>query len=765
MATDSTAPSAFRPGVNSKYRKLPVIGPRLDVWLTWLRSRGYRELSIRNLVIRAARLVRWLQRRRGRVIRVLGRRDLRDACEYFRSRKIEVAGVARVLDRFLVDRHLLRPEAEKPSTRTERQLLSLAIYLRQVRGLSPQTILGHCRRVRPFLQFLRLNERPFALRHVGPGQIDAYLCRAAKTNNRFSMQQVVASLRSFLRRLHAEGVLRDPLHQQIDTPRTYRLEQLPRSWPWDQVTALLRSVDCSSPGGLRDFTLLYLAACYGLRSGELVRLTLDNIDWRAGTLTIRQTKTKQTLVLPLAEEGRAVLARYLSNGRPPSARRELFLRRRAPAGPLAPTAVHDILELRIALSGLPLPPLGSHALRHSFAVHLLRQGVSLPAIGAALGHRDGESTAVYLRLAVDDLRDVGLPVPAGRSAAVLERRHWKQRLVPVRQVPCARPIRGGFRSGLAESLRHYLRLRRALGRRFHGEEVTLRRWDAFLRRRYGTAGEVTRPMFQLWSQTMTALTAIVRRNRMRVVRNFLLFHARRHPRTYIPDLKTFPRPSHPRPPRLVSPAEVGRLLATADALPASGRNRLRGATVRLALILLFCCGLRRGELIRLRVQDFDRRENVLRIWATKFHKSRLVPLSRSVADEVRHYLARRRGPLGPDAPLLCQSPVSGREAAYCPHVLTDNWQLLCLTAEVVDGRGRPPRLHDLRHSFAVAALGRWYRQGGDVSNKLPHLATYMGHVSIASTHYYLRLSPELGQSASQRFHRYAHPHFNMGGTP
>jgi integrase/recombinase XerD len=483
-------------------------------------------------------------------------------------------------------------------------------------------------------------------------------------------------------------------------------------------------------------------------------------------MTIRQTKTKQALVLPLTEEGRAVLARYLSSGRPPSTGRELFLRRRAPAGPLAATAVHDLLERRIAFSGLPLPRLGSHALRHSFAVHLLRQGVSLPAIGATLGHRDGESTAVYLRLAVDDLRDVGLPVPKGANAAVLERRHWKQRLVPVRITPCARPIRGGFRSGLAASLRHYLRLRRALGRDFRGEEVTLRRWDAFLWRRYGTAGAVTRPMFQLWTQTMTGLTATVRRHRMRVVRNFLLFHARSHPCTYIPDLKTFPRPSQARPPRLVSPAEVGRLLAVADALPASSRNRLRAPTVRLALVLLFCCGLRRGELLRLRVQDFDQRENVLRIWATKFHKSRLSPLPRSVADEVRHYLALRRGPLRPEAPLLCNSPGSGHEAAYCAHVLTDNWHLLCLTAGVVDERGRPPRLHDLRHSFAVAALDRWYRQGVDVSNRLPHLATYLGHVSIASTHYYLQLSPELGQSASRRFHQYAAGRLlTAGGAP
>src|SRR5262245_47252466 len=578
------------------------------------------------------------------------------------------------------------------------------------------------------------------------------------------MQQVVASLRTFLRRLHAEGQLRDPLHQQIDTVRTYRLEQLPRAWPWEQVLALLRSVDCSAPGGLRDFTLLYLAASYGLRSSELVRLTLDDIDWRAGTLTIRQTKTKQTLLLPLSEEGRAVLARYLSAGRPRSACRELFLRRRAPAGPLAATAVHDILERRVALSGLHLPPPGSHVLRHSFAAPLLRQGVSLPAIGAALGHRDGESTAVYLRLAIDALRGVGLEVPKDGSAAVPEQRHWKQRLVPARNTPRARPNRISIRSGLAESLRCYLRLRRALGRDYRGEEVTLRRWDAFLRRRDGRACAVTPPMFHLWVQTMATLTATVRRNRMRVVRNFLVYHARQHPQTYIPDLNTFPRPNQPRPPRLVTPADVGRPLATAGALPASHRNPLRAPTVRLAVVLLFCCGLRRGELLRLRVRDFDGREDVLRIEATKFHKSRLAPLPRSVADEVRRYLALRRAPLRPDAPLLSSNPGSEHETAYCAHGLAENWQLLCLTADVLDERGRPPRLHDLRHSFAGAALDRGYRRGVDVQSKLPHLATYLGHVSIASTHYYLRLSPELGQSTSRRFHQYASRLFPPGGT-
>lgn len=222
------------------------------------------------------------------------------------------------------------------------------------------------------------------------------------------------------------------------------------------MVTLLRSINQTTVGGLRDFTLLYSAACYGLRSSELVRLTLDDIDWRAGTLKVAQTKTKQALILPLTDEAGQILVRYLQTGRPQSERRELFLRRRAPAGPLAPTAVHDILEHRITLSGLDLPPMGSHVLRHSLAVDLLRRGVNLPTIGATLGHRDAESTAVYLRLAVDDLRQVGLPVPEAASVSVPHCNGWKMKLVPARKSPKMRLSRAGFRSGLAPSLSRYL---------------------------------------------------------------------------------------------------------------------------------------------------------------------------------------------------------------------------------------------------------------------------------------------------------------------
>jgi integrase len=738
--------------------------------LVWFRRQGYAESTIGNYLTAAGPLFRWLRKRRGPALRGLSQRDLTAAHDYFRKRRVDVTTASRAFARFLAEYRLISVERPEPPSRSERQLQLFGAYLHEVRGLAPASVIGQQVRLRPFLQFLKLDQRPFAIHRLKPDQIEAFLRQSSKTNNRFSLQHIVSSLRAFLRHQHAQGVLREPLYQRIDTARTYRLEQLPRALPWEQVTALLRSIDRSAPGALRDFTVLYLAVRYGLRSSELVHLTLDDIDWRAGTLKVTQTKTRQTLLLPLTNEAGDILARYLRDGRPRSEHRELFLRRVAPSGPLAPTAVHAILDKhRKAFGSLKLPVMGSHVLRHSLAVHLLRRGVRLPAIGAALGHRVPGSTAIYLRLATEDLREVGLPVPkGGKAAAMPEGNGWRGKLVPARASPRARAFRAGFHSELAASIRLYLETRRALGRAYVNEEYALRHWDNFLVRRNAKVRKATPEMFHAWAGTMPTLTPTVRRQRMLTVRNFLLFHARRRPSTAIPELSTFPRRGACQPPRLVSIKEMARILATAASLPPSHRNLLRAETIRLALVLLFCCGLRRGELLRLRRRDFDPREDVVRIDATKFHKSRLVPLPRSVANEVRHYLAirRRKGRMAePDAPLLWRNNPIASHKTYCGTALTENWNLLCIATGVLDARGRPPRLHDLRHSFAVAAVSHWYQQGADVHNKLPYLATYLGHVSPTSTHYYLHLSSELSHAASRRFRQYVHPIFEPGDIP
>ena len=752
----------LRPRSFQRWRALPIFGPHLDDFVQWLRDQGYTAGSIHLRVL--PQVVRWLRRRRITSLAQLTRQDLQTAHRYYRPRSSDLSGAVRALGRFYLERGTI-PEGQAPTpSPVEIELDRFAEYLRESRGLAAATVLGHTRQLRAFLHFLRIDQDPGSLRQLELGRIEAFLGWSARTNNRFSLQHIVATVRAYLRWQYAEGKLSRTLHLQIDTPRVYRLERLPRALAWTQVQALLGSIDRSEPFGLRDFTLLYLAAAYGLRSGELVRLTLDDLDWRGRTLRVAQTKTKQAIRLPLSDEAANLVINYIRKARPESRHRHLFLRMRAPDGPLKPASVHDVLDHRRRLSGLDLPELGTHVLRHSLAAHLLRQGVGIKTIGDTLGHRDIESTSIYLRLGVDDLRGVALPAPPSIAHGSVPRLVSTRSLPRVRGLRPSRDLPKHFHSSLANSLQRFLDLKRTLGRRYRGERAILSHWDNFLHCHYPEARKVSAEMFSGWTQELSHLSPTVRRARQCLVRNWLLFHARDHTGTFIPDLLTFPKQIPAQLPCLVSEAEMARILQAAWQLPPSRTNPLRAETIALGLLLLFCCGLRRGELLRLKLGDLDRKQRLLSIVETKFHKSRLVPLDPTVAGHLEHYLRERRKrklPMTSNAFLLWSGNHSPE--VYAAYSLLSLWRRLCVSVKVLDAQGHPPRLHDLRHSFACHALQRWYTQGADVQTKLPHLATYLGHVSAVSTYYYLQLTPELRQSASQRFHQRFRPLFTAGG--
>jgi integrase len=266
-------------------------------------------------------------------------------------------------------------------------------------------------------------------------------------------------------------------------------------------------------------------------------------------------------------------------------------------------------------------------------------------------------------------------------------------------------------------------IKQALGREFSAERRILLDWDTKLYQHQGACRRVIAGSFQHWARTLVHLSPQGQRRRLQIVRNFLLFHARDHTVDFIPDLETFPRPAPPRAPRLLTEAEVARVLAATEQLPPSIENPFRAETLKIAFILLYCCGLRRGELLRLKIADFDLEQNILRIEKTKFHKSRLVPLNESVAQELIRFLALRRRkhlPAGGESFLVFSARRKGPQSVFAGRPFTALWQRLCLTAGVQDRRGRPPRVHDLRHSMATSALQRWYDQGQDVNARLPY---------------------------------------------
>jgi integrase len=190
---------------------------------------------------------------------------------------------------------------------------------------------------------------------------------------------------------------------------------------------------------------------------------------------------------------------------------------------------------------------------------------------------------------------------------------------------------------------------------------------------------------------------------------------------------------------------------------------LRGEVFRVATVVLYTAGLRRSELVRLTMSDYDAEEKTLLIRASKFHKSRVVALSRTTVAEMDRYLAaRRRFPHQADAPLLINN--HGGRAGYSGGSFGFGMRQLFRGVGIRTTDGRLPRVHDLRHTYAVHALLRWYRDGADVQAKLPILSTAMGHVSIASTAHYLALLEPLAAAASGRFERHCRALFTARGT-
>lgn len=399
------------PRAHRRYMSLPLVGSLADDFHTWLLTRGFRR-DARVQHLRALQHIDRALRRRGcRQWGDVTRHDLEGCWRQCRRRSLHDRATVGRLQQFAEQTARLAPPTPPPASRVETLTHAYAAWLGDLRGLAPKTIHEHATTAAAFLDSMAYETAPSRLAGVTGSDLEAFVRCASGRLCRASLQHTAARLRGFLRFLAERGAIRPGLDRQIDTPRMYRLEQLPRSLPWATVRALLRSIDQTTPHGLRDYTMLFLITTYGLRASEVVALTLDAIDWRRRLLRVPQRKTGTPLLLPLTDPAGTILMRYLRRGRPSSPQRELFLRAHAPAGVLKPSAVAEVFQHWVRRSGLPISFQGAHCLRHSYAVHLVRRGVSLKTVGDLLGHRTAESTCVYLRLATDDLRRVALSLP------------------------------------------------------------------------------------------------------------------------------------------------------------------------------------------------------------------------------------------------------------------------------------------------------------------------------------------------------------------
>jgi integrase/recombinase XerD len=400
-------PVSFR-----RYLQLVVLGPIIDEFITWLVQRRYTHSYIKQRIWLLSRIESTLIQRGVRELSDIDQADLIACRKDLQQRFPYLTGTTDALEKYLHTKNLIKPRRIETANAVDRYLAAYAHYLETVRGSAASTVRQNSYTAAEFLNHLKIERHPERLGALTPSDLEAFVKAISNRCNRATVRSIAGRLRSFLQFLAVKGEIPQGLNREIDAPRVYREEQLPRALPWETVQAFLKSIDCSGLVGLRDYTMFFLMAIYGLRAGDVAALTLDDIHWRNRKISISQGKTGTVLELPLTDAVGETLHRYLKRITPPAPFRQLFLRMRAPIGALKTTALSTRFRFWARRSGLDLSVRGAcHRIRHSYAVFLLRRGTQVKTIGDILGHRTLESTWTYLRLSLEDLRDVALPVP------------------------------------------------------------------------------------------------------------------------------------------------------------------------------------------------------------------------------------------------------------------------------------------------------------------------------------------------------------------
>lgn len=284
-------------------------------------------------------------------------------------------------------------------------------HAREHRGLAESGLTRDAASIERFLAHLKRRRRDW--RKVRLLDLDDFLLGLTQRFAPATVGRVAYALRSWLRFLHATGQLSHDLAPAVVAPVRLRHDRPPRAWPWAKIKQLLRAIDPTTAIGQRDRAQFLLMSACGLGAAEVLQLRLDDIDWRGRRLHVVRRKTKTPITLPLLPEVARALANYIRTSRPkPSAHRHVFLSHSMPHRPFAQSGV---LRHRVRAwarrAGLEAPVLGTHLLRHSHATRQIVLGTAMKTLGDILGHRDPETTSIYVRAAVRRLRRLALPVP------------------------------------------------------------------------------------------------------------------------------------------------------------------------------------------------------------------------------------------------------------------------------------------------------------------------------------------------------------------
>jgi site-specific recombinase XerD len=307
----------------------------------------------------------------------------------------------------------IAPAVPPPLTSHDRIFKEFDAYLRTERGLAPRSIVRHLPTVRRFLHEV-CPTGDDDLGKISQEDVIRYIERHAQDWSPGTGKAMCWSLRAFLRYLHHRGLNPRPLAGCVPSMRRWRLATLPTYLSAAQVQKALDGCDRATAMGRRDYAILMMLAKLGLRADEVATLTLDDIDWRAGEMTVR-AKGRQRAQMPIPPDVGAAIVAYLRNDRPKSSCRRLFVRTLAPhIGFASGCAISMIARTALDRVGIEdCAHRGAHIFRHSLATELLRSGATLSEIGQLLRHESHDTTRIYAKVDIGALRTLSLPWPGG----------------------------------------------------------------------------------------------------------------------------------------------------------------------------------------------------------------------------------------------------------------------------------------------------------------------------------------------------------------
>jgi integrase/recombinase XerD len=395
-------------------RKPGRMGPHIDGFRARLLELRYTPGSARNILKTVGQLGRWMASTDLDASQ-LDEAAIAEFVAASRGRGVRrVPGVRafRPLLGYLRDRGVVALAAAVPTTPVEELVAGYRTWLVVDRGLAAATVLRYENLARRFLQQGAAEDGSRFVEDLTGADVTAFLLQESARVSVGAAKGRVTELRSLLRFLYLKELTPVALAAAVPPVAGWHDTGVPAGLAATDVGRLLDSCDRTDPGGIRDLSILLLVARLGLRSAEVARLELGDIDWRAGQIVVRGKAGRRDR-LPLPCDVGEALTCYLSQARPPTPIRQVFLARKAPLRAIRPDLVSDVTRRACDRAGVPR--VGAHRLRHALATELLRRGATLVAVSQVLRHRDLATTAIYAKVDIRALRGVAQPWPGAQQ--------------------------------------------------------------------------------------------------------------------------------------------------------------------------------------------------------------------------------------------------------------------------------------------------------------------------------------------------------------